>query len=181
VENKYFTKAQFNENFGKEMNSAAQVFEQRTKSGINDWALATYDCVFISDAKSKTDALGDFLSANYGYRMGQSKQVDQYWEISGDATEFPVDETNLMYWALDLYCKGYEFDCRLDGYGAMSDPENQQFPNFDIVLYDKYFDLAMAAYDKRNLGMAFVNFSIAIKIKPANPNPWYSRAIVKDE
>lgn len=177
--NTFFTKDQFNSNFGKEMVSANSVYEQRKKSGIEDYALATYDFVFISNEKANLIRLAEFLKVNYGYKINEIEQHD-YWELTGDATEFPVDENNLMYWALDLYCKGYEFDCKLDGYGAIGDPKDQMFPDMEINA-DYYFDLAMEAYNKRNLGMATIHFSAAIKINPNDPNFWYSRAIIKDE
>ena len=181
MENRYFTQDQFSDNLGKEMVSASEVYEQRKKSGIKDYALATYDFVYISDSKNKLDSLGHFLATNYGYKIGKTKKAKGYWELAGDATEFPVDEDNLMYWGLDLYCKGYEFDCKLDGYGAMADPKSQDFPKMDTSLGDHYFELAMEAYNKRNLGMAIIYFSTAIKINPKDPNSWYSRAIAKDE
>ncbi len=163
------------------MVSATSVYEQRKKSGMIDYAFSTYDFVFISDKQDNLTRLGNFLNVNYGYRVNESKKRRDYWELTGDATEFPVDENNLMYWALDLYCKGYEFDCMLDGYGAMGDPENQIFPDMMASKADHYFNLAMDAYNKRNLGMAVIHFSTAIKINPFDPNSWYSRAIIKDE
>lgn len=181
MEKRYFTQEQFNNNFGKEMVSASEVYELRKVSGIKDYAFATYDFVYISDNKNKLDSLGHFLTNSYGYKIGETKKVKDYWELAGDATELPVDEDNLMYWALDLYYKGYEFDCKLDGYGATGDPQNQNFPKMDASLDDHYFELAMEAYNKRNLGIAIIHFSTAIKINPKDPNAWYSRAIAKDE
>lgn len=181
MEKRFFTQEQFDNNFSKEMISASEVYGQRRKSGIKDYALATYDFVYISDSKNKLDSLGNFLRINYSYKISEVKKANEYWELTGDATEFPVDEDNLIYWALDLYCKGYEFDCKLNGYGAMSDPKNQDFPQMDSSLEDHYFELAMDAYDKRNLGMAIIYLSTVIKINPKDPNAWYSRAIMKDE
>jgi len=181
MENKFFTLQRFADGFGKEMVSATQVYERRKESGMKDYAFATYDFVFISDSKSKLDSLGNFLAFNYGYKINELKKEDEYWALTGDATEFPVDEENLRYWALDLYNKGYEFDCRLDGYGAVGDPKDQRFPDLTPTMYDHYFELAMDAYNKRNLGMAIIQFSKAIKINPLDPNSWYSRAIAKDE
>lgn len=180
MNNTFFTKSQFHDNFGKEMVSAASVYERRKESGITDYALAIYDFVFISDQQAKLSRLSDFLKTNYYYKVNEIKKNGDYWELTGDASEFPVDEHNLMYWALDLYCKGYEFDCRLDGYGAMSDPENQKFPDLEKEA-DHYFELAMEAYNKKNLGMSVIHFSTAIKINPTDPDSWYSRAVVKDE
>ena len=177
--NIFFEKNQFNSNFGKEMVSASSVYEQRKKSGMQDYTLATYDFVFISNEKANLFRLAEFLKVNYEYKINEIVKHD-YWELKGNSTEFPVDENNLMYWALDLYCKGYEFDCKLDGYGAMGDPKGQKFPDMKIDA-GHYFDLAMEAYNKRNLGMATIHFSTAIKINPNDPNSWYSRAIIKDE
>ena len=181
MDDRFFTWQQFSEGFGKEMVSAAQVYERRKMDGIKDYAFATYDFIFISDGKNKLDSLGNFLTTNYGYKINDIKKEDEYWALTGDAIEFPVDEENLRYWALDLYAKGYEFDCKLEGYGAMADPKDQKFPDLAIALYDHYFELAMASYNKRDLGMAIIHFSTAIKINPKDPNSWYSRAIAKDE
>jgi tetratricopeptide (TPR) repeat protein len=181
MQNRFFTKAEFNDKFGKEMVSATSVYQQRKKSGMEDYSLATYDIIFISDTKSKLESLGDFLKENYRYEVKEATKGDEYWEISADATEFPVDENNLMYWALDLYCKGYEFDCKLDGYDAMGDAKDQKFPDLETNDANHYFELAMGAYNKRNLGMAIIHFSTAIKINPKDPNSWYSRAAIKDQ
>jgi len=181
MSNTFQTQSDFNTNFGKEMTSAISVYEQRKKSGMKDNSLATYDFIFISNTEQKLKSLGDFLSENYNYKIKSIIQHKDYYEMVGDSTEFPVDEDNLLYWALDLYCKGYEFDCNLEGYGAMADPYNQTFPDTDAKQYDQYFDLAMEAYDRRNLGLAFIHFSTALKINPADPDAWYSRAIVREE
>ena len=181
MQNRFLTQVEFNNNFSKEMASAIDVYEARKKSGLEDYSLATYDFIFISNTKDKLVSLADFLRTNYEFKTNNVKDRGDYWELTGDATEFPVDENNLMYWALDLYCKGYEFDCKLDGYGAMGDPKNQLFLELDSIPDDYYFDKAMAAYNNRNLGMAFVYFSTEIKINPNDPNAWYSRAIIKDE
>lgn len=179
--NRFFSQKEFNDQFGSEMASAAAVYERRRADGMKDYSLATYDFVFISDEAGKLQSLGAFLKQNYGYKINEIDEYDGYYELTGDATEFPVDENNLMYWALDLYCKGYEFDCKLDGYGASGDPNNQAFPDLSSNLYDTYFDKAMRAYDQQNLGMAAIHLSTAIKIDATDPNAWYSRGIVKDE
>jgi tetratricopeptide (TPR) repeat protein len=180
LENTYFTKEDFNKNFGAEMASANEVYELRKKDGIKDYTLANYDFTFISDRKEKLELLGDLLVRNYGCKIREIKIAGKNWELSGDAIQFPVDEDNLMYWALDLYCKGYQYDCILDGYGAVADPD-LGLPSLSIELYDHYFDLAMDAYNKQNLGMAIIHWSTAIKINSNDPNSWYSRAIAKDE
>jgi len=178
---RYFSENEFNDNFGKEMVSASDVYEQRKKMGMKDYAIATYDFVFISDDKNKLDSLAHFLLTNYGYKITEIKNTNGYWELTGEAARFPVDKDNLMYWALDLYCKGFEFDCKLDGYGAIADSKNQEFPKMDTIFADAYFDLGIEAYKKRNLGMAIIHFSTALKINPKDAQAYYSRAIAKDE
>jgi tetratricopeptide (TPR) repeat protein len=180
LQNRFHTQSDFVANFGKEMTSALSVYEQRRKSGLKPDSLAVYDFIFISDTEQKLKSLGDFLASNYQYQIKEITKHKGYYEITGNSTEFPVNEDNLMYWALDLYCKGYAFDCTLDGYGATGDPENQAFLELNAAQYDKYFELAMASYDRQYFGMAFIHFSTAIKINPNDPNGWYSRAIVKD-
>ncbi len=181
MENRYLTRDEFSSNLNKEMICASQVYKLRKKNGIKDYAIASYDFVFTSNSRNKLDLLRHFLEANYKYKRGEIKLGNRQWELSGDATAFPVDEENLVYWALDLYCKGYEFDCKLEAYGAMADLESPNFPKMDIDLEDYYFELGMEAYNKRNLGMAIIHFSTVIKINPQDPNAWYSRAIFKEE
>ncbi len=181
MEVRFFTRQQFNDNFGKEMVSANDVYERRRASGIDDYALATYDFDFISDSKTKLESLGRFLTDNYKFTINEVAKNAGHWVLRGDAVPFPVDKDNLMFWALDLNCKGYKFDCRLSGYGAMADASKQEFPDLHPSLEDRYFESAMEAYQNQNLGLAIIHFSTVIKINPRDPNAWYSRAIAKDE
>ena len=181
MSNTYLTNSQFIESFGIEMADAIDVYAERRKSGMKEDSLAVYDFIFISDTEKKLRSLGDFLYTNYNYKIEAIKAYSDYYELNGNSIKFPVNEDNLIYWVLDLYCKGYEFDCVLDGYGAVSDWDNQEFLDIDNEDYNKYFELSTSAYHNRNLGMAFIYLSTAIKIYPKNPNCWYSRAIIRDE
>lgn len=179
--NTFFSKSEFRNNINNEINSAIAVYQRRKADGMKDYSIAAYDFVFTSDAKSKLEDLGAFLSEKYGYRIEEVINDTDGWEMTGNATEFPVDEENLLYWVLHLYAKGYEFDCCLVDYGALAETENQRFPEMDSTLYGHYFNLAMANYETGNMGLGIVNLSTAIKINPNNPNAWYSRAIFKEE
>lgn len=180
MKKRFFPQDEFNDSYASQMASANDVYALRKKSGIEDYILAEYDFTFISDDEKKLEDLSKFLSEFYKYKIREIKLVNENWQLDGDATAFPVDDDNLMYWALDLYCKGFEFDCRLDGYGAVAD-FNLGFPKMEKKLYEYYFDLGLEAYNNRNLGMAIINWTTAIKIDPNDPNTWYSRAIAKDE
>lgn len=181
MESRFFTQEEFNENFGKEMSSAQDLYDLLKKNGLTDYALGRFDFVYISDQKDKLDSLGDFLRTNYGYTTRELKKEGKLWELSGDSNEIPVDSETLMYWALDLYVKGYEFDCTLDGYGTLMDYDNPKFLKLDPSLEDHYFEEAMKAYESRNLGEAIISWTTALKINPKEPNSYYSRAIVKNE
>jgi tetratricopeptide (TPR) repeat protein len=179
MDNRYFSREDFNNNFGKEMASSQSVYENMKKSGLIDYQYCTFDFDFHSDSKEKLDSLRQFLVDNYGYKMKEVKQVDGKWNLWGDATEFPVDSENLLYWALNLYVKGFQFDCKLAGYGAVVD--TAVFPDLDSSKADYHFDQAMEAYNNQNPGLAIIHWSTVLKIDPNDPNSYYSRAIAKDE
>jgi tetratricopeptide (TPR) repeat protein len=178
---RYFTREEFVEKFGKEMVAAEDLYNLFKKNGLTDNALGTFDIVYISDKKKKVDSLGEFLTENYGFKMKASEQVGDHWEIAGDTKPIPVDAENLLYWALDLYVKGFEFDCNLDGYGAMIDHEKPEFLNMDPSMEDHYFQAGLDSYNRRDLGSAVINWTLVIKINPKDPNAYYSRAIAKNE
>ncbi|MBT1687259.1 tetratricopeptide repeat protein [Dawidia soli] len=178
---RYFTHEEFVSNFQKEMVSAQDVYNQFKKNGLTDNALGTFDIVYISDSKKKLDSLGGFLTQNYGFKMKSSAKAGDHWEMAGDTKPIPVDLENLLYWALDLYVKGFAFDCRLDGYGAMMDHRKPEFLKMDPTLEVHYFKAGLDAYNKRDLGSAIINWTLVTKINPNDPNAYYSRAIAKNE
>jgi tetratricopeptide (TPR) repeat protein len=178
---RFFTHQEFIDNFGKEMVSADDVYNLLKKNGLTDNALGTFDIVYISNSKQKVDSLGTFLKENYRFTMKDSENVGDHWEVAGDSKPIPVDSENLLYWALDLYVKGFEFDCKLDGYGAMMDHKKPEFLKTDSTMEDRYFEAGLEAYNKRDLGSAIINWTLAIKINPKDPNSYYSRAIAKNE
>lgn len=179
--NRFFTEEEFDEYFGDEMASSQDIYDLLKKNGLTDYALGKFDFVFISDQKEKVRSLGEFLKSNYGYTIKEIKKREELWELSGDTKEIPVDSETLMYWALDLYVKGYEFDCALDGYGTMMDHDNPSFLKLEPSLEDHYFEEAIKAYENRNIGEAIINWTTVLKINPKDPNSFYSRAIAKSD
>jgi len=181
MENKYFTWSEFTDSFGKEMNSAVDVYESMKKNGLVDYSLAILDFDFNSDNKENLEKLKNFLIKTYSYSNLVIKKNDNDWELSGETTEIPITEETLLYWALDMYKKGYEFDSILEGYGAPIDHKTQRFPDFDKSKEDFYFDKAIDYYNSGNLSTAFSYLCIVLKINPNDPNSYYSRAIVRNE
>jgi len=178
---RFFTKEEFNKQYGKEMISAVTVYQQMTKNGFKDYALATFDFDFVSDKKEKLDLLSKFLNDNYNYKLKAVKKQDEQWVLQGDAIELPYNEENLMFWAIDMYCKGYEFDSRLNGYGAFTDPKNLTYLDLKNDSAETFHKKGIDAINKRDFGAAIIYFSLALEIDPKKAKTWQARGYCKDE
>jgi len=181
MNNRYFTKEDFNANYGKEVISAIDVYQRMTKSGFKENALATFDFDFTSDTKEKLDSLAKFLTDNYDFKLKSPEKKEGHWIVEGDAIELPYTEDNLMFWALDLYCKGYEFDCRINGYGALTDPKNLTYLSLENQTADSFHNKGIDALNKRDFGAAIIYFTTALKLEPENKATLQARGYCKDE
>jgi len=181
MDNRYFTEDIFNKQYGQEMISAIRVYKNMTKSGFKENALATFDFDFTSNTKEKLDSLAKFLTDNYDFKLKSPKKEKDHWILQGDAIELPYTEDNLMFWALDLYCKGYEFDCRLNGYGALTDPKNLTYLKLENQKAESFFKKGIDALNKRNFGSAIIYFTIALKLDPKDKTSLQARGYCKDE
>lgn len=178
---RYFRWEEFTKNFGKEMVSSEDVFNNMSKSGLKDNCLTKMDFTFISDKKENLQKLAEFITTHYPYSVQEIKKYGKLWEINGETNEIPMTANNLLYWSLDMYKRGYEFDSKLDAYGGLFDPKDQKFPIIDNTKKNYYFDKGLDSYNKGDLSGAIFNWSLSIQIEPINPNAYYSRAIVKNE
>ena len=181
MENKYITWDNFVDGFGKEMVNAEDVFNNMVKSGLKDNTLTKMDFTFVSDNKENLIRLGEFIKSHYPYSVHEVKKYEELWEINGETNEFPMTADNLLYWALDMYKRGYEFDATIDAYGGFAETDAPKFPPMDITKTDFYFDNGLECYDNGDLSGAIFNWTLAIEIDPEDPNAYYSRAIVKNE
>lgn len=181
MENKFITWDNFVDGFGKEMVSAEDVFKNMVKSGLKDNSLTKMDFTFISDNKENLTRLGEFIKSHYPYTIQEVKKFGNLWEINGETNEMPITADNLLYWNLDMYKRGYEFDATLDAYGGLFDEKNAKFPDLDTSKADYYFEKGVDCYNKGDLSGSIFNWSLTIAINPKDPNAYYSRAIVKNE
>lgn len=180
MENTYFTWDDFTNSFGKEMVSAEDVYENMKKNDLTDFTYTKLDFHFLSDKKEKLEKLNEYLKSNYGYSFEEYATWEGVFELRGKTNLFPITKDNLMYWALDMAKRGYEFDCKFDAYGAEIDKE-PKLPVFDKAKEDYYFDKAIDFYNSNNLSASIANWTIVLKINPKEVNSYYSRAIVKNE
>lgn len=181
MENKFITWDNFVNGFGKEMVSAEDVFKNMVKSGLKDYCLTKMDFTFISDNKENLTRLGEFIKNHYPYTVQEVKKYGNLWEINGETNEMPITADNLMYWNLDMYKRGYEFDSTLDAYGGLFDPKSPKFPDLDTSKANYYFDKGVECYNNGDLSGSIFNWSLTIAIDSKDPNAYYSRAIVKNE
>ncbi|MGB3107111.1 hypothetical protein K2F45_16270 [Sphingobacterium siyangense] len=181
MEQTFFTWDNFVGGFAKEMVSAEDVFNSMVKSGLKDNCLTKMDFTFISDKSENLQKLGEFIKAHYPYTVQEVKKYGKLWELNGETNEIPMTADNLLFWDLDMYKRGFEFDAKLDAYGGPFDPKEQKFPVIDSTKADYYFDKGLACYNNGDLSGAIFNWSLTIQIDPKDPNAYYSRAIVKNE
>jgi len=179
--NQFFTWDDFVENFGAEMRFAGEVYEGMTKNGLRDHCLCQFDFTFVSDQKQNLQRLAEVLTNRYSYTVAEIESVDDEWELNGETGEVAVTEDTLMYWALDMARRGYEFDAKFEAYGAPFDPDEQRFPDLDAAKENFWFDWAETRYDAGDLSAALIGWSHVITINPRNADAFYSRAIVKAE
>ncbi len=109
------------------------------------------------------------------------KKIEGLWELNGKTNEIPVSEDNLLYWALDMYKRGFEFDSELDAYGASVDYDHQKFPKIEDKDNDYFFKQGLTFYRQQNLSSALFWFTFAIDKDPKDVDSYYSRAIIKNE
>ncbi|MDH5434933.1 MAG: hypothetical protein OEY19_13400 [Gammaproteobacteria bacterium] len=181
MENQFYNWDDFINNFGKEMVSAENVYLGMVESGLKDFAMSEFDFHFVSDKKENLEELKKFLEKSYPYKVDNIKKYEDLWDLSGVTNKIPVTQELLLYWALDMAKRGYEFDAKLDGYGSPIDPKNPILPDLARSKEDYYFDKGIDAYNAGDLSGAIINWTLVIEINPDDPNSYYSRAIVKNE
>ena len=167
---RFFDEDRFEARFEQELALAGDV-QRATAFGSR-----VFDVTFVSNAHDKLAALAKLLSAQ-GYRFTKPTRANRLFELRGQSMPLPVGEDTVTCWAIDLHCRGYEHDTIFEAYGVREDGEP-----LDLTKPAKeYFDLALAAYEQGNRGLAIAYFTVTLAIEPTNPNTWYSRACVKEQ
>jgi tetratricopeptide (TPR) repeat protein len=181
IENSFFTWDNFVEGLEKEIGFAEDTYSNMIQGELTGNCLIKMDFTFVSDKKDNLIRLGEFIKIHYPYIVYDVKKYENLWEINGETNEIPITEDNLLYWVLDMYKRGYEFDAKLDAYGGLFDPQSQKFPDLEKSKEDFYFNKGMKCYENGDLSGALINWTLTININPEEPNSYYSRAIVKNE
>lgn len=178
---KFLTEDEFWQQYHKELNAAIFVFDRMTADGFSNNALASFDFNFISNEKEKLTSLGGFLTENYEYKLRSPQKKEQYWIIEGRSTEQPCTVHNLIFWAIDLNCKGFEFDCKLNGYSLFTNIQNPKFLPVENSTADNFYNKGIDAISTRNYGGAIICFTTAIGIDPRHAESWQARGYCKEE
>lgn len=182
MENSYFTWNEFANNYNAEVNSADTVFNNMVSNGLKPYSMIAFDFHFLSDSKQKLINLAELLKNNYQYIVNDPVKTENgLWDLSGETDPYPVTADNLVYWVLDMYKRGYEFDAKFDGFGAPYDKNAQYFPPFDTVSADEFFSKGLDYYNQGNLSGAIIEWTNTLNVDANDANALYSRAIVKNE
>ncbi len=181
MENTFIIWADFSGGLGREMRVASDVFERMKNDGLIDHSLTIMDFTFVAETKEKLTELVNFMKEHYPYFLEEIKEIDELWEVNGKTNEIPLTGDNMLYWALDMYKRGFEFDAQLDAYGSFVCGNDKKIPDLAVSKASFYFDEGIDCYDKGNLSGALFNWSLVIFLTPDDPNAYYSRAIVKNE
>ncbi|MFD2582165.1 tetratricopeptide repeat protein [Pedobacter vanadiisoli] len=177
---RFFNRKEFNNGYSEEKYAASNVYKRMLSDGFKDNALAKFDLDFISDKPGKLNLLSIFLADNYDFIFENPVQEDDHWILKGTATALPYTEEGLIFWAIDLYCKGYEFDCKLNGYGTLSDPGDLNYLDVESKIPADFYEEGLDEINKRNFGKAIIYFSIAIKLVPKMKEAWQARGYCKE-
>ncbi|WP_341837273.1 tetratricopeptide repeat protein [Chitinophaga pollutisoli] len=178
---RFYSRDQFFQRMPQEIVLAADVYRRMTDSGWKENALAAFEVYFVSDDRARLEKLGYLLQDAYRMKVAGTRQSGGgIIELGAVTAPIPVSEENLLYWVMDMGIKGFEHDCRMDGYSTGTPPETQEFPDESPEKLAEYFETGLAAYDNRNYSDCAIRFTSAIRIFPENANAWYSRAIAKD-
>jgi tetratricopeptide (TPR) repeat protein len=176
---RFFTEEDFEDNFPSEISTAISVYEQLLENGFKENALAQLDYTFSSNTKEKLAELSAFLQHNYKHTLNPVKKESAIWIVEGKAPALPFDEEALMYWAIDLYHKGFEMDCMLIAYGAMTDENNLTY--LAPATAEQYFDNGLKKIDERNFGEAIIYLTHSLKLDANNEEAYQARGYCKDE
>lgn len=178
---RFFSEKDFNNDFNKEAEKALTVYELMIKSGFKENVLAVFDFDFVSDKKEKLNKLKDFFETNYSYKFNSIEKSDSNWLLNGETLQLSFDEDALMFWAIDLFTKGFEFDCILTGYGSLSDPNNLEFIDLTQNPSKYYYSKGLESIGKRNFSNAIIDFTTSIRIDPNNKAAFSARGYCKEE
>lgn len=178
---RFFSEEAFIDNYDEEIDKALGLYELLTEKGIRENVLCTLDFDFGSDKRSKLESLRKFLIDNYDFTVDEVKKSGKFWTLAGTSIEQPLNEERLVYWALDLYSKGYEFDCELTGYGTLTDSKQIEFLNLENYTAEDFYKKGIGLIAKRNFGAAIICFSVALGIEPTSAKTWYAKGYCKEQ
>jgi tetratricopeptide (TPR) repeat protein len=175
--NTFFTWSDFVDEFGREMRIASEVHERMAGDGLKHNGPVEFDFTFVSDETTKLERLGAFLLEHYPYSLEKIRRAEDVWELNGKTSALPGTEDNLIYWALDMAKRGYEFDAKFEAYGGEVDAEAK--PLFAGKQGVDLIEHGRELYDRDDLSGAFFCFTQAIAVNGNDADAYYSRGVIK--
>jgi hypothetical protein len=79
---------------------------------------------YITDDRVKIDSLIDYFEANLKeYQIMELNKNNKIWELNARSSPVTVNLDSINEWEKNLWDIGYKFDCRLDGWETLYNPE----------------------------------------------------------
>jgi hypothetical protein len=180
MKTRFLNEESFKNGFRDMMNLSLDVFDGIIRERFKDYSLHRFSFSYVSDQRGKVEALSAFLSENYNYNAGTISKRDRKWELNAISNDFPVDMDMLIYWAIDMYNKGFEFDCKFIEFKKLEMPD-PALPDFSRQKCSYYSELAAKEFENRNFSGAIINWSLVLKINPGDISSFYSREIARNQ
>jgi tetratricopeptide (TPR) repeat protein len=180
-ENNFITWPEFVKNYPNEMKTAEGIHAAMSQNGLKENSLTPMNFTFVSNHQEKLVKLSTFLATHYPYSLEKPKQSGDVWELNGQTNKMPITAQNLLYWALDMYKRGYEHDASFDTYSGLAGEKGQLFPVLADTVKNYYAKKGLDCYEKGDINGAISHLSLNLIVNPNDPNSYYARAIAKND
>lgn len=180
MKNTYFTSKDYDDNWSYEVSEAMKLYE-RISENFPDYGLLYIDFTYKSDTKKKLDDLSKSLKLKFGINSIEIKKKWWHFELNANTENFPLTKDNLTYWLISFNKKGYLFDCKLVGYGALTDIKNVKLLDYSTEKEDYYYEKGQSQYEKGNLWGAIINWTNCIKVNPNSYQSYKAIGYTKNE
>jgi tetratricopeptide (TPR) repeat protein len=180
MKNTYFTSKEFNKNWGFEVSESMNLYEN-ILGNLPEYGMLHFDFTYKSDKRDKIEALANILKSKYHVTNTVIKKKWWKYELNGYTPKFPLTKDNIIYWQIAFNEEGYLFDCKLSGYGSLTDPKNIKFLDYSSEKEDYYYEKGLNEYEIDNLWGAMVNWNNCIKVNPKSYISYRDIGYLKEE
>ena len=181
MKNSYFTWEEYSKNWRTELLLAIDVYDNIVNKGFPEDGLNYLDFTFKSDKKENLEKLSKRLASVFDCNSIKIEFEKPIYKLSGKTNNFLITKDNIIFWELSFYKEGYQFDCKLTGYGMFDEKKNASNLNYASENEDFYYKKAIEYYEKGNFFSAIVNWNNTLKVNPNDYHSYYDLGITKNK